>query len=408
MLSVALLFLLGPPRTDGRGFGGFRGGYGGGYRVGGYSGYRAGSFGGYRGYSGYRSAGAYSGYRGGYGASRRFDRSWTGARGGSISTEGTRGFARGPYGGVAAGGQRSVTATGPGGRTYTGSRQGGVAAGPYGRVVGGGSRVGVATGPRGTVAGGYRGGFAATRFPTDMGLAHYSAFRVGGVGHSTAYWSRGYLTGHAGYIRTGFGYYNSFHPAWFAAHPGCWYPAAWAAGAAWRIATWPLLVGWCGVPVQPVYYDYGNTIVYQGDNVYVDGSQVATAPQYADQAVALADQGQKADPPADEEWKSLGVFALVQGEEKNSNTLFQLAINKGGIIRGNYYDGLLDVSTPVYGSVNKKTQRAAWSIGKKTDRVFETGLFNLTKDESPVLVHFGTDRTQQWLLVRVEKPDAAK
>ena len=81
-----------------------------------------------------------------------------------------------------------------------------------------------------------------------------------------------------------------------------------------------------------------------------------------------------------------------------------MALDKNGIIRGNYYDGLMDTTTPVYGSVDKKNQRAAWTIGKKNDRVFETGIYNLTKSESPVLVHFGSDRTQQWLLVRVDQP----
>ncbi len=32
----------------------------------------------------------------------------------------------------------------------------------------------------------------------------------------------------------------------------------------------------------------------------------------------------------------------------------------------------------------------------------ETGLDNLTRDEAPVLVHFGTERTQTWLMVRVK------
>ena len=84
--------------------------------------------------------------------------------------------------------------------------------------------------------------------------------------------------------------------------------------------------------------------------------------------------------------------------------MFQLAVNKEGIIRGNYYDALMDTSTEVYGSVDPKTQRAAWTIGDKKTTVFETGIYNLTKDQTPVLVHFGKDKTQQWLLVRVEKP----
>jgi hypothetical protein len=40
--------------------------------------------------------------------------------------------------------------------------------------------------------------------------------------------------------------------------------------------------------------------------------------------------------------------------------------------------------------------------------VFEAGIENLTKDQTPVLVHFGADRTQQWLLVRVQQPEGSK
>ena len=64
-----------------------------------------------------------------------------------------------------------------------------------------------------------------------------------------------------------------------------------------------------------------------------------------------------------------------------------------------FYDGLMGQTTPVYGSVDKKAQRAAWSIGDKKDRVFEAGIANLTKDQTPVLIHMGKDKTQQLLLV---------
>jgi hypothetical protein len=413
---VAALCLLAGGSADGRGFGGFRGGsFGGygGYRAGGFSsfsGYHAGGYSGMNrsfGYSGYRSADTYSGWRGAGGISS-YDRSYAGSRGGSVNVEGTRGAAVGPYGGAVAGGQREVTATGPGGRTYSGERQGGVAVGPYGRVVGGASGSHVATGPRGTAAGGWQSAYAGTRFPTDVGLAHYSSFGAVGAAHTTAYWSHGYLNTRAGYVRNGFGYYNCFRPAWFTAHPGCWYAAGWAAGAAWASATWANIAAFCAIPSTYVNYDYGNSIVYVNNNVYVDGEDRGTAQQYAQQATTLADQGQKADAPADQEWKALGVFALVQGEEKTSNNVFQLAINKQGIIRGNYYDGVMDTTTPVYGSVDKTTQRAAWTIGKKQDRVFETGLYNLTQPEAAVLLHLGTDRTQQLLLVRMDQSEKSK
>jgi hypothetical protein len=35
----------------------------------------------------------------------------------------------------------------------------------------------------------------------------------------------------------------------------------------------------------------------------------------------------------------------------------------------------------------------------------ETGISNLTKDETAVLVHFEDGTTQEWLLVRMDEPD---
>jgi len=84
--------------------------------------------------------------------------------------------------------------------------------------------------------------------------------------------------------------------------------------------------------------------------------------------------------------------------------MFQLAVNKNGAIRGNYYHAFADNTLPVYGSVDKKTQRAAWSVGEKQDVVFETGIANLTRDETPILMHYGKGNTQQFTLVRVEQP----
>lgn len=423
--------------VDGRGFGGFGGyhggsfgGYGGGYRsFGGYGGgYRSyggygggyrgvSSYGGFRdfgaerniGYAGGRSVNTYAGWHGGLAGTSSYDRSFTDARGGTINTEGERGAAVGPRGGVAAGGTRNTQVTTAGGRTFDGERQGGVAVGPYGRVVGGGSRAGVASGPRGTVAGESHTAFAGTHFPTDTGLARYSSFNAVGVNHSTTYWSHGYMNNRGVYVRNNFNYYHCFYPGWYGRYPGAWYAAGWLAGAAWATTTWPILDTFCGFVGEPPYtYDYGSNIVYQNNNVYVGGQDAGTAQAYAQQATTIAETGESANATPDQTWTSLGVFALVQGEEKTSNNVFQLAVNKDGILRGNFYDGVMDTTTPIYGSVDKKTQRAAWTIGKKKDRVFEAGLYNLTQSEAPVLVHFGGDKTQQWLLVRMEQQQPQK
>jgi hypothetical protein len=107
----------------------------------------------------------------------------------------------------------------------------------------------------------------------------------------------------------------------------------------------------------------------------------------------------------DEEWQPLGVFGLIQGEEKESSNIFQLAINKAGIVRGNYYNAVADQNSPVYGSLDRKSQRVAWSVGDKKTVVFETGLGNLTQEQTSVLVHYGNDRTQQMMLIRFQEPE---
>ncbi|HEX3315529.1 MAG TPA: hypothetical protein VHR72_11590, partial [Gemmataceae bacterium] len=280
---------------------------------------------------------------------------------------------------AAAAGFRDTTIAGPEGRSFSGSRDAGIAVGPYGRTVGGV----------------WRSQFAGTRFPTDLGLSHYSAFggAAVGIGHSTTFWSGGVMANRAAAVRTSFLYYSAFRPAWNTAHPGAWFAAGWAAARAWETPTWAYLASYVGVPPAPSDYDYGGAIVYRDNDVFVEGVNEQTAPIYAEQATMLVDAGQQASPPPTAEWQPLGVFPLVQAQETTSNNVFQFALDKNGVVRGNYYDGLMNTTTPVYGSVQKATQQVAWTIGTAKDRVFEAGLYNLTKDQTPVLVHIGADRT---------------
>lgn len=391
--------------VSGRGFGGFRGGGFSGSVDRSFSGGEGRSFSSFSGadryggsYSGSRSVDASSGW-GGRSATSSYDHSWTSASGASLSTSGSRGVAEGRYGGVAAGGSRDTTLTTASGKTYSADRQGGAASGPLGRTVGGAS--GSVDGRYG--AGSWETAFSGNRYTGNMN--HYaSVYGANGV-HSTAYWSTGYMGTRAAAVRTGFGYYDCFHPGWNALHPGCWVAAGWAAGTAWSAASYADVSSYCSIPAEaPPDYDYGSSVVYQDNTVYVNGQASGTAQQYAQQATTIADKGQTATAPADADWKALGVYALVQGDEKTSNNIFQLAVNKDGIIRGNYYDGLMDTTTEVFGSIDKKTQRAAWTIGKKKDRVFEAGVYNLTQPQCPCLIHLGTQKTSQMMLVRVEQP----
>jgi hypothetical protein len=104
---------------------------------------------------------------------------------------------------------------------------------------------------------------------------------------------------------------------------------------------------------------------------------------------------------------SLGVFALLHQEKGDPVIFFQLSVDKDGVIAGTYYNQISGVSKSVQGLVDKKTQRAAWYAENKRETVFETGIYNLTKNQTKILIHFGTSRTQTWLLVRLKEPAEA-
>jgi hypothetical protein len=178
-----------------------------------------------------------------------------------------------------------------------------------------------------------------------------------------------------------------------------WRPATWAIASAWF--PW----GWS----SPVSYDYGDNVLYDNDIVYMNGEQVATADEYYQQANQLASTA-KVDTTDKTEWLPLGVFALSRGDTGVSNTVLQLAVSKTGVISGTYYNSDTDIARPVKGAVDKKTQLAAWTFadGKDTNIVMEAGINNLTQDQTELLVHFGKDITQQWLMVRLQEPPAKK
>src|SRR5262249_15428883 len=127
--------------------------------------------------------------------------------------------------------------------------------------------------------------------------AHYTTVGgYGAVGHTTAFWSNGYIANRAGLVRTGFAAYNSFSPDWYTLHPAAWVATGWAANAAWTAATWPSVATFLNITTPPVYLDYGSTIVYQGPDVYVNGTNEGTAEQFNEQAAALAVAGQRRRP----------------------------------------------------------------------------------------------------------------
>jgi hypothetical protein len=169
-------------------------------------------------------------------------------------------------------------------------------------------------------------------------------------------------------------------------------------------STWPSLTGWLGWDAATYYpYDYGENITYDGNNVYYGSQSAGTTQEYYQEAGKLANAGSAA-PSSDAQWLPLGIFGLLRGDEKTPSVMFDLAVDKQGIIRGNALIEAYDITLPVHGSIQKRTQRVCWTVGNDKTTVYDTGLYSLTQREEPVLVHIGPKTTRQELLVRFKKP----
>lgn len=323
----------------------------------------------------------------------------TGPRGNTVYHGGAEGAGGGDIhgSGVAGnegGGAAHIGGQGPGGDRFAGS-------GVRGPDGGAAARGGV-VGPNGAAGGravrGPNGGFAAGGAAVGPRGAAAGFVRVSPSGryHSAVA------------VRSNFNNWGMYHGGWYTNHPGAWFCAGWAAGTAWQWATWNSVGTWMAYyPTTPIYYDYGNNVTYVDNSVYVNGQDVGTSQEYYDSASQLATDGADAKAPSDGDWMPLGVFALTKTDETKSNVTIQLAINKQGIIRGNYTDNESGDTQVVEGSVDKKTQRVAFTVGDNKNDVVETGLYNLTKDEAPVLIHFGAEKTEQWLLVRLKDQNSS-
>ena len=182
----------------------------------------------------------------------------------------------------------------------------------------------------------------------------------------------------------------------------------WNFTTAGALTPW-LTFGWD----RPSYWTYGRggNIYYQDDYVYYDGRQYEPVNTYYERIYALAHSVPNMDATAAEriEWQPLGVFVATDDERSGERSL-QLAVTREGVIGGTYYNTGNGHVHPVSGMVDSRTQRAAWAFadGEHPKIVFETSLFNLTKDQATMMVLFGpkADEAEVWNLIRMEEPDA--
>ena len=184
----------------------------------------------------------------------------------------------------------------------------------------------------------------------------------------------------------------------------------------WTVPTFAACTSWftwqapTTVWQQSVYDDYGTggNVVYQDNSVCINGEQVASSDEFAQSAMRLATVAppETEEEAAEVEWMPLSTFAVSSDvDDKEPTRVIQLAVSQAGIISGTLYKSEAEQADSIQGQVDKETQRVAFRIGESEQVVVETGLYNLTLEQTPVLVHFGSERTEDWLLVRLENPD---
>jgi hypothetical protein len=172
---------------------------------------------------------------------------------------------------------------------------------------------------------------------------------------------------------------------------------------------WNTFAGFYGWDA-PYFYDYGpgGNVVYTGNRVLVNEQPVGTPADYYHSALELATVTE-AEMNAPHDWIPLGTFTVATSQnETNPARVIQLAHdNKQGLISGTIVNKESNNTYTVQGKVDSDTQRVAFTIGNDPNVVMETGLFNRTQNETPVLVHFGPDKTASYLFARLPEPEQA-
>jgi hypothetical protein len=201
-----------------------------------------------------------------------------------------------------------------------------------------------------------------------------------------------------------YGGYGGYGAGWGSGYYGNYWPSG-----AWACAGTAALGGLLGMTIGALNSDDSeaapSNVVYEGDNVIVNGGAPLTAEEYYGQAQQLANQPAPiASADQQERWEPLGVFALAQPGQTQSTMVMQLAINQAGTVSGTFLNQMTGEALAIHGSLDKQTQRLSWTLGDNQSTVFDTSFKSMLAQEATVLVHYGANNTQEMVCVRVPEP----
>ena len=156
----------------------------------------------------------------------------------------------------------------------------------------------------------------------------------------------------------------AFTPDWYAKHPEAWRPkqspADW-----WKAADVAAITAWLGKPITAAgtAADNGGAVANAGGvDARADGLQ---------SVLVLPAGHQNAVDPADPDWLPLGVFAVVPPgaqDTAQAHNYQQLAVDRQGTIKGNFYDTISGTVQPITGTVDRTALTVSWTVGANGSR----------------------------------------
>lgn len=172
-------------------------------------------------------------------------------------------------------------------------------------------------------------------------------------------------------------------------------------------ATWPRIVVW--LPWQwsrPIYYFYetDGDVYYSTTEDFSYLTPVDSKEIFIAQAVRIANARYPIS-KQQSDWMPLGMFTFAS-ENASADMparYITLAISKDGAVSGAYFDPASNTTLEIQGGIDPVSQRIAWKFVGNDWPIMESGLYNLTKEESTLLIHTSSRTTETQLLIRLDR-----
>lgn len=174
----------------------------------------------------------------------------------------------------------------------------------------------------------------------------------------------------------------------------------------YSVATWPRVAVW--LPWQwsrPIYYYYeaDGDVYYSTTEDYSYLTPVDSKEIFIAEAVRIAN-GRYPISDQQSDWMPLGMFTVASDDDSTDmpKIYISLAISKDGAVTGAYFDAASNSTFEIQGGIDPESQRIAWKFVGYDWPIMESGLYNLTKEESTLLIHTSSRTTETLLLIRLD------